>query len=111
MEALSPLHGYSAVANQLIDLEDWGGNISLRSGNIVLGVENRESCRRCGALVFGMGNSRSGVGNLLLEWGFSFWCGQLSLSHLVWGVFGDATLVWEIHTLEWGICYWCGQLH
>ena len=88
----------SAVANQLIDLEDWGGSF-------LLGVENRESCRRCGELVFGMGNSRSGVGNLLLEWGFPFWCGQLSLSHLVWGVFDDATLVWEIRTLEWGVSF------
>lgn len=33
-----------------------------------------------------------GVGNLLLEWGFSFWCGQLSLPHL-----------------EWGLCLWCGK--
>ena len=82
----------SAVANQLIGLEDWGGNISLEwgvcygSGAFLLGVGNRESCRWSGELVFGMGNSRSGVGILLLEWGFSFWCGQLSLPHLEWGI-------------------------
>ena len=45
------------------------------------------------------------MGILLLEWGFCYWCGQLSLSHLVWGVFGDATLVWEIRALEWGVSF------
>lgn len=79
----------SAVANQLIGLEDWGGNISLRSGSFLSGVENRESCRRSGELVFGMGNSRSGVGILFLGW----------------GVFGDTTLVWEIRALEWGVSF------
>ena len=70
MEALSPLHGYSAVANQLIGLEDWGGNIILgwgvcyRSGAYSApspGVS--ESSLWSGELVFGMGNSLSGVGH------------------------------------------------
>lgn len=75
----------SAVANQLIGLEDWGGlyilgwGVCYRSGAYSApspGVS--ESCRWSGALLFGMGNSLSGVGHQSLEWGFSFWCGQLS---------------------------------
>ena len=74
----------SAVANQLIGLEDWGGNISLgwgvcyRSGAYSApspGVN--ESCRWSGELVFGMGNSRSGVGVFFLGWGINHWSGQL----------------------------------
>ena len=37
MEALSPLHGYSAVANQLIDLEDWGGAFVMGVGHFFWG--------------------------------------------------------------------------
>ena len=63
-------------------------------GIFLWGVENRESCRRGGELLFGMGNSRSGVGHLLLGW----------------GVFGDTTLVWAIVVPVWGVCLWCGKL-
>lgn len=50
-------------------------------------MENRESSLWSGELVFGMGNSRSGVGILFLGW----------------GVFGDATLVWAIVTAPFGV--------
>lgn len=121
----------SAVANQLIDLEDWGGNIILGWGICYGSGESSapspgvsESCRRCGELVFGMGNSRSGVGNLLLEWGFSFWCGQLSFrcGELVCGVgnshsgVGRLFLMWETplgvghQIVEWEITLGVGRL-
>ena len=67
----------SAVANQLIGLEDWGGAFVIGVGIFFWGVENRESCRRCGELVFGMGNSRSGVGILLLVWAIALGVGNL----------------------------------
>lgn len=114
MEALSPLHGYSAVANQLIDLEDWGGNISLGWGVCYGSGESSapspgvsESSLWSGALVFGMGNSLSGVGVFFLVWAIALGVGNL-LSE--WGVFGDATLVWAIVVPVWGVSFWCGKL-
>lgn len=104
----------SAVANQLIDLEDWGGNISLRWGVCYGSGESSapspgvsESSLWSGALVFGMGNSRSGVGVFFLVWAIALGVGNL-LSE--WGVFDDATLVWEIRSLVWGIRLWNGKL-
>ena len=65
----------SAVANQLIDLEDWGGNYILGWGVCYRSGESSapspgvsESSLWSGALVFGMGNSLSGVGIFLLVW-------------------------------------------
>ena len=71
-------------------------------GIFLWGVENRESSLWSGALVFGMGNSLSGVGVFFLVWAIALGVGNL-LSE--WGVFGDATLVWEIRTLEWGVSF------
>ena len=71
------------------------------------GVENRESCRWSGALLFGMGNSLSGVGVFFLVWAIALGVGNL-LSE--WGVFGDTTLVWAIVVLVWEFSFWCGKL-
>lgn len=65
-----------------------------------------ESCRWSGELVFGMGNSHSGVGVFFLVWAIALGVGNLLQE---WGVFDDATLVWAIVVPVWGVCLWCGK--
>ena len=97
----------SAVANQLIGLEDWGGNIVLEWGVCYWSGESSapspgvsESSLWSGELVFGMGNLLSGVGVFFLVWAIALGVGNL-LSE--WGVFDDATLVWAIVVPVWGV--------
>lgn len=67
-----------------------------------MGVENRESCRRCGELVFGMGNSRSGVGILFLVWGINHWSGA--------PCFGAGNYYWSgAFVCGVGNCNWSGN--
>ena len=61
----------SAVANQLIDLEDWGGDFVIGVGIFLLVwaiVVVSFGVGRIRRRHFGVGNSRSGVGRLFLVW-------------------------------------------
>lgn len=91
----------SAVVNQLIGLEEWGGNLSLGGGESSApspGVS--ESSLWSGELVFGMGNSLSGVGHQSLVW---------AIVTAPFGV-GRLFVVWAIVVPVWGVSFWCGQL-